>query len=103
MAGYLHGLTGGNPFFLQVGLRSLHERGLLRFDHIRQGWAWELDALRRHVHPLVRDMAELVPLANTDRGAHQRLARLGGPGMRPVSYCGRFGGIAWTPDEELGE
>ena len=64
---------------------------------------WELDALRRHVHPLVRDMAELVPLANTDRGAHQRLARLGGPGMRPVSYCGRFGGIAWTPDEEPGE
>ncbi len=76
LAGFLHDLTGGNPFFLQVALRSLHERGLLRFDHVLQGWSWELDALRRaelsddlgvvmstRLHELPDSVRELLELA----------------------------------------
>ncbi len=46
LADYLRELTAGNPFFLRVVLRALHERGLLRFVGARGGWSWALEQIR---------------------------------------------------------
>lgn len=37
--------TAGNPFFLHQFLESLHSEALLRFDHERGLWAWDLAAI----------------------------------------------------------
>ncbi len=34
--------TGGNPFFINQLLETLHEENLLRFDPARPGWHWDL-------------------------------------------------------------
>ena len=38
--------TGGNPFFINEFLRSIHEEGLLRFDRERGGWVWDLTRIQ---------------------------------------------------------
>ncbi len=35
--------TGGNPFFVGVFIKSLHEQGLIRFDTGRGAWTWDED------------------------------------------------------------
>lgn len=42
--------TGANPFFVQRFLRSLHEDGILSFDHDRGRWVWSLEAVRAAAH-----------------------------------------------------
>jgi predicted ATPase/signal transduction histidine kinase len=37
--------TGGNPFFINELLKTLHEEGLLRFDPARPGWRWDLPGI----------------------------------------------------------
>ncbi|MFH1530852.1 MAG: protein kinase [Pseudomonadota bacterium] len=46
LAELLHTRTQGNPFFLVEFLKSLHERGLLAFEHGRGRWFWDLDKIR---------------------------------------------------------
>jgi predicted ATPase/signal transduction histidine kinase/CheY-like chemotaxis protein len=38
--------TGGNPFFVNQFLRTLHQDGLLTFDRALPGWRWDLGAIR---------------------------------------------------------
>ncbi len=67
------------------------------------GTLWEVEALRKHVHPLVRDLADLIvqPLdSDSSRGSSARLARLGGPGVRPEKMCRKFPDIGWTGEED---
>ncbi len=37
--------TGGNPFFVDRFLRTLHDRELLEFDLIRSRWTWNMAAI----------------------------------------------------------
>ena len=46
LAALLEARTQGNPFFLVEFLKSLHERGLLTFDHGRGRWTWDLDRIK---------------------------------------------------------
>jgi predicted ATPase/class 3 adenylate cyclase len=39
--------TGGNPFFVNEFLRSLHKGGEIRFDPARARWIWDDDAIGR--------------------------------------------------------
>jgi predicted ATPase len=39
--------TAGNPFFVTQFLRSLHERGMLSFDHAVRGWTFDLEWIGR--------------------------------------------------------
>ncbi|MCA9713680.1 MAG: AAA family ATPase, partial [Myxococcales bacterium] len=82
LARFLHELTAGNPFFLGVVLRSLHERALIRFDHARGGWSWDLLELRaaelsddmgvvmaarlHELSPHVRELLELAACIGSD-------------------------------------
>jgi predicted ATPase/signal transduction histidine kinase len=38
--------TGGNPFFINEFLKSIHEAGLLRFDLVTGSWQWDLQEIR---------------------------------------------------------
>jgi predicted ATPase/signal transduction histidine kinase/tRNA A-37 threonylcarbamoyl transferase component Bud32 len=38
--------TGGNPFFLNQFLLSLHEEGLVTFDRAASAWTWDMDRIR---------------------------------------------------------
>ncbi len=46
LAQLLEARTQGNPFFLVEFLKSLHERGLLTFEHGRGRWLWDLDRIK---------------------------------------------------------
>ncbi len=39
--------TGGNPFFVTQFLKSLHEDGLLVFDHAARGWSFDLQRIEQ--------------------------------------------------------
>lgn len=38
--------TGGNPFFVNEFLRSLHASGLIAFDYTSGAWRWDLERIR---------------------------------------------------------
>src|SRR5262249_42511726 len=38
--------TAGNPFFAEQFLRTLHQDGLIWFDHRRTGWRWDTERIR---------------------------------------------------------
>ena len=46
LAGIVHGLTGGNPFFVKQLLTSLHAQKLLAFSADAGRWEWSLPRLR---------------------------------------------------------
>ena len=46
LAALCHQRTGGNPFFLTHFLLGLADDGLLRPSTGREGWVWDLDAIR---------------------------------------------------------
>jgi predicted ATPase/transcriptional regulator with GAF, ATPase, and Fis domain len=39
--------TGGNPFFVTQFLKSLHQEGLLEFDHAARCWSFDLDRIEQ--------------------------------------------------------
>ncbi|HEY9857583.1 MAG TPA: AAA family ATPase, partial [Stenomitos sp.] len=47
LGAYLYGRTEGIPFFAKELLRTLHQDGLLSFDHQTASWTWELEDLHR--------------------------------------------------------
>ena len=53
-----HEKTQGNPFFLRRFLESLHEDGLLTYDHDAAQWSWE--SARIQSRSLGRDVVEFV-------------------------------------------
>jgi PAS domain S-box-containing protein len=46
LADLVHEKTGGNPFFALQFLGSLHEEGLLRYEHAMAAWTWDLPGIR---------------------------------------------------------
>lgn len=46
LAKLVHEKTGGNPFFVDEFLKSLHAKRLLRFDTVRRCWRCNLDRIR---------------------------------------------------------
>lgn len=46
LAKLVHEKTGGNPFFVEEFLKSLHAKNLLRFDGGQRCWQWDLDVIR---------------------------------------------------------
>ncbi len=50
--------TGGNPFFMDAFLRLLHEDGLLRREHGRAGWRWDMAELE--AAPATDNVTELL-------------------------------------------
>jgi histidine kinase len=45
LAARVHEKTGGNPFFVDEFLKSLHAKGLIAFDAGRRSWRWDLEAI----------------------------------------------------------
>jgi predicted ATPase/signal transduction histidine kinase/tRNA A-37 threonylcarbamoyl transferase component Bud32 len=50
--------TGGNPFFVNALLKTLHEDGLLRFDASVPGWRWDMAGIE--AMPVMDNVAELL-------------------------------------------
>ena len=46
----IHQKTGGNPFFAVQLLRAIEEEGLLRFDHEKGRWTWDLSRILTKGH-----------------------------------------------------
>jgi predicted ATPase/signal transduction histidine kinase len=46
LADLVHAKTGGNPFFVNQFLTSLHQEGLLRFDPGPAAWVWDIAGIR---------------------------------------------------------
>lgn len=42
----LHGKTGGNPFYLNQALLSLHDKGAFSLDEAGSRWNWDIDKIR---------------------------------------------------------
>ncbi len=47
LATAIYARTAGNPFFTCALLQSLHEQGLIAFDHIRGQWHWDMLRIER--------------------------------------------------------
>ncbi len=58
LAGLVHGRSEGNPFFVRTYLQSLYEQGVLRFDHARAVWAWDMARVEQAAIP--EDVVDLV-------------------------------------------
>ena len=50
--------TGGNPFFINELLRTLHEEALLRFDASLPGWCWDMTGIE--AMPVTDSVADLL-------------------------------------------
>jgi PAS domain S-box-containing protein len=80
LAELLHGKTGGNPFFANQFLASLAEEGLLKFEHHRAGWRWDLH--RIHAKGFTDNVVDLMVqklcrLPRPTQAALQQMACLG--------------------------
>ena len=72
--------TGGNPFFALQFISALAEEGLLRFDHERACWSWELERIhaKRYTDNVVDLMVgKLTRLPVETQRVLQQLACLG--------------------------
>lgn len=80
LARLVHEKTGGNPFFVIQFLRALADEQLLRFDHIRSRWSWDVEGIeaKRYTDNVVELLAaKLTKLPLQTRNALQQLACLG--------------------------
>jgi predicted ATPase len=67
--------TGGNPFFINELLKTLHEEGLLRFGASTRAWRWEMAGIEGM--PVTDSVAELLsPKLRRFTGETQELLRL---------------------------
>lgn len=63
----LHHKTAGNPFFVRTLLGTLHQDGLVAFDHAQGHWGWDLEGVQRSqvsddiVHFMLSRIQRLAP------------------------------------------
>jgi len=79
----LYEKTGGNPFFAIQFLTSLAEEGLLRLDHERGQWSWDLERIRTKAR--TDNVVELLA---------QKLSRLPAPTLEILQQFACLGNVA---------
>ncbi|GIW26133.1 AAA family ATPase [Meiothermus sp.] len=81
-AGWLHGQTGGNPFFALETLKALFENGVLRAE----GGRWHTD-----LDEVTRDYSELQIPPKVAEVIRRRVGRLSEPALRVVQAASVLG------------